>query len=400
MVPAALWLLFINALNFSAMKKCMLVVWLFIVVATSRSQNTIQLGWDFNGNSGNEIAVAASLNNVNIEVASIVRGQGLTPAALSNSFSSGGWTITNSLADAIANNDYLQFSVKAKSSFVVSLSALDAVFRRSSTGPDHFQWQYSDDGILFYNIGNEISFTSTATNGVAQASLDLSGIAALQSVMASVTITIRLYGYNATAAGGSFSLGRLAGNDLALAGSAHSITPVRIINFNAVNKNNSVLLKWITATEINSSRFEIEHSKDGKRFFMIGSMKSENADGGAGYFFLHNDLVAGENFYRLRIVDSDERFEFSNIILVTNQATTSLDVRLVSNGQLALVNHPVIDEPSKLKIMGIDGKIHRVAGLPAMTSKTTIDISNLPSGLFVMVWHSADKLLAKQFCKY
>ncbi|MCW5898163.1 MAG: T9SS type A sorting domain-containing protein [Flavobacteriales bacterium] len=124
------------------------------------------------------------------------------------------------LAGAQSGNKYLQFSITANTGWQVSLSTLDANFRRSSTGPNAFQWQYSLDGFATagVNAGAEISYTGTATNGDAQAQIDLSAIAALQNVAAGTTITFRLFGWGASATGGTFAIGRLAGNDLAIGG--------------------------------------------------------------------------------------------------------------------------------------------------------------------------------------
>lgn len=201
------------------MKKIyVLMICLFAVfISTSNAQIA---AWEFNGNAGNEVTVAATTLNANLAATSVSRGAGLTAASLSNAFSSTNFTVGGTFAEAVTNNTYLQFTIAAAATYKVSLSTLDANFRRSSTGPNTFQWQYSLDGFATagIDIGGAITYTSTASNGTAQPQIDLSVISALQDVVNPAVITIRLYGWGASASTGSFALGRLAGNDLAVDG--------------------------------------------------------------------------------------------------------------------------------------------------------------------------------------
>lgn len=203
---------------------------LCITLLGSSAQAQI-VAWDFNSQLGNQITSPATTADANLTVSPISRGSGLSPSALNNAFSSntngtslGDGFTANSLANAIAQNAFLQFTITANTGFQVSLTVLNANFRRSANGPTDFQWQYSFDGFVTpgVNISSSINFTSTATNGVSQAAIDLSTITALQNVPSTTTITIRLYGWNASATGGTFALGRLTGDDLAIDG---TVTP-------------------------------------------------------------------------------------------------------------------------------------------------------------------------------
>ncbi|MCW5958762.1 MAG: hypothetical protein KIS76_01295 [Pyrinomonadaceae bacterium] len=199
-----------------------LISFLFISATIANSQI---LAWEMDGNAGNEISVASTTIDANLESSSIARGAGIDPSALANSYSSTNFAATT-LATAISSNEYLQITVKPKSAFKVSLSSLDANFRRSSTGPTDFQWQYSLDGFSTagINVGSAINFTNTNNNGVSQAQIDLSSVVALQNVAFPNTITFRLYGWNASATGGTFAIGRLQGNDLAIGGTTAAVT--------------------------------------------------------------------------------------------------------------------------------------------------------------------------------
>ena len=208
------------------MKTLSLSLFVFCLVFCFSTVNAQILAWDFNGNTGSETTVNSTTTSPNLNVSTVSRGAGLSANALANSFSSTSFSSTGtSLNDAITNNDYLQFTVSPQSGFRVSLSTLDANFRRSSTGPNTFQWQYSLDGFATpgINVGPTITYTGTETNGVAQPQIDLSTVPALQNVAFPNTVTFRLYGWNATSAAGTFALGRLDGNDLAVGGTTEAI---------------------------------------------------------------------------------------------------------------------------------------------------------------------------------
>lgn len=175
--------------------------------------------WETAGSAGNEPSLAATTANANLTIGALTRGAGLNATALSNAFSSNNFLNTG-LAGAQSANKYLQFTISPNSGWEVSLSTLDVNFRRSGTGPNAFQWQYSLDGFTTagVNIGAEFSYTGTASNGEAQAQIDLSAVPALQDVPAGTTITFRLFGWGTDNSGGTFAIGRLAGNDLAIGG--------------------------------------------------------------------------------------------------------------------------------------------------------------------------------------
>ncbi len=96
--------------------------------------------------------------------------------------------------------------------------------------------------------------------------------------------------------------------------------PVELLYFYVEKATNGALLSWETATEINNDYFDVEWSTDGINFESIGQVQ------GAGtttevqsYEFLHDNPVNGNNYYRLKQMDFDEVFEYSNIVLLNYQ---------------------------------------------------------------------------------
>lgn len=94
--------------------------------------------------------------------------------------------------------------------------------------------------------------------------------------------------------------------------------PVSFLSFSGQVQGQEISLSWETAWEENNKHFSIQKSQDGKNFLEIGQLEgARNSSEGATYSFLDQKPHAGENYYRLKQVDFDEDFSFSNIIAVS-----------------------------------------------------------------------------------
>ena len=96
--------------------------------------------------------------------------------------------------------------------------------------------------------------------------------------------------------------------------------PVTLISFTAEKQNTDALLKWTTASEINNDYFEVLSSKNNSseslgHFESIGKVRgSGNSTEINSYYFV--DKRPGKNgtyYYRLRQVDYDGKYSYSNI---------------------------------------------------------------------------------------
>lgn len=99
--------------------------------------------------------------------------------------------------------------------------------------------------------------------------------------------------------------------------SLFSPLPVEFISFTGKAEKDNAMLHWATATESNNKQFEVEHSLDGKQFKTIeiipgGGTSFERLD----YSFEHKAVPSGLNYYRLRQVDYDETYAYSDVISI------------------------------------------------------------------------------------
>jgi subtilase family serine protease len=99
--------------------------------------------------------------------------------------------------------------------------------------------------------------------------------------------------------------------------------PVRLISFNAISRSKDVLLQWQTSNEINASKFEVERSRDANSFSSIGTLPANNTPGNHNYQLVDVFPLNGNGFYRLKMIDIDGSFVYSDIINVNRSAINS-----------------------------------------------------------------------------
>ena len=90
--------------------------------------------------------------------------------------------------------------------------------------------------------------------------------------------------------------------------------PVTLTNFNVTKEAQQTHLSWSTSSENYSSHFEIEHSMNARDWKLLGLVASnKESTSTQTYHFTHTNSVLGHHYYRLKMVDQDNSFEYSPI---------------------------------------------------------------------------------------
>jgi len=174
-------------------------------------------------------------------------------------------------------------------------------------------------------------------------------------------------------------------------GDADSIVPVELTSFIASADKERVKLEWTTATETNNAGFEIQRKGSGeweKAGFIEGKgTTAEKQD----YSFTDRVKNAGKYSYRLKQIDFDGSFEYSNIIEIEagyvpkvfnlNQnypnpfnPSTTIEFTLADDGMTELKVFNIIGQEviSLFREEGKAGQIYRIS----------FNASDLPSGIY------------------
>jgi hypothetical protein len=101
--------------------------------------------------------------------------------------------------------------------------------------------------------------------------------------------------------------------------------PVTLVSFNGSWLGNCIKLDWTTSNEINSRKIIVERSNDIGSFIQIGELEAARSSLSVkSYSFIDSVPAAGNNLYRLKLVDIDGKYEYSRIISFSKQNSFSL----------------------------------------------------------------------------
>jgi hypothetical protein len=88
--------------------------------------------------------------------------------------------------------------------------------------------------------------------------------------------------------------------------------PIHLLAFNGQLKNNNAILSWSTSGEVNADRFELERSSNGTWIkFATVTAKGEASN---TYQATDANLAVGKWQYRLKMIDKDGKFSYSQIV--------------------------------------------------------------------------------------
>ena len=141
--------------------------------------------------------------------------------------------------------------------------------------------------------------------------------------------------------------------------------PVELLSFTATPKTNHIELTWATVTEIDNDGFEIERSLNGVNWEMIDFVQG-NGTTTIEQEYSYQDYEVKSNiwyYYRLRQVDFDGQFDYSNIVLAQIQGkviTKSESIKIYPNPAKTFTNihySNLQGENVRYQILNINGQI-------------------------------------------
>jgi hypothetical protein len=149
----------------------------------------------------NIIGPTPSGNSPEISSTGFERGSGVILATSSSNFTASQWNASTQ-ADAVTNNEYIQWSVSASADNSIEITEFDTRNRRDGNGPTDWQIFYSLDNFATVGIALIPAQTSTA----AATNLNFNSLSIVSGTAG--TITFRLYAWNSLTNGGWFRIVR------------------------------------------------------------------------------------------------------------------------------------------------------------------------------------------------
>ena len=176
--------------------------------------------------------------------------------------------------------------------------------------------------------------------------------------------------------------------------------PIELVSFtcNLINTK-KVELNWTTATELNTDYFSIERSSDGITFESIGKLNSAgNSSNILNYSLTDEFALKDVSYYRLKSVDLNGSYKYSEICSVTNYNSSSgiIIYPNPTNGSITVdCNQSISLKTDALSLKDITGKAIEVS-IMSINNKFIIDMSILQPGMyFIEVMFGNKKIVEK-----
>ena len=169
------------------------------------------------------------------------------------------------------------------------------------------------------------------------------------------------------------------------------VVPVELTSFAAAVSENGVALSWQTATETNNRGFEIERSVNNNNFYLVGFVDGVGTTTEKhNYIFTDKLSAAGNYYYRLKQIDFDGSYEYSDVVEVDFSGVTSYAIAQnypnPFNPATQIEFAIPVDAKVSIKVFSVLGQ--EVANLTsnqfsAGSHKVNFDASSLTSGAYI-----------------
>ena len=172
-----------------------------------------------------------------------------------------------------------------------------------------------------------------------------------------------------------------------------SALPINLTDFTAQKYNqNSSLLRWTTFSEISFDYYGIERSLNSRSWEKIGSVKAKgDSKSKVSYEFIDDNITLSRSkeniyYYRLRMVDRDGQFTYSEIRDVDFGRLKTPDLIIHPNPTNDIINLDLTifdknDGPIEITVYDMNGKLV-LSRITTDTGSEIVDISSLPANTY------------------
>ncbi|MFK8162041.1 MAG: T9SS type A sorting domain-containing protein [Lewinella sp.] len=172
-----------------------------------------------------------------------------------------------------------------------------------------------------------------------------------------------------------------------------SLLPVELLEFSAqAAGKRKVNNFWQTANEAGSSHFEVERSANGNEFQYLGRVAAAgNSQVNRSYGFQDAAALPGTSYYRLRMVDLDGSFTYSEVAAVHLDESTSLALYPNPARTTVKLDLPEAHVYTHYSLYAADGRLlHK--GVP-VAGTNTLAVGALPRGVYHLTLEGGGQMI-------
>ena len=189
---------------------------------------------------------------------------------------------------------------------------------------------------------------------------------------------------------------------------AQSTLPVTLLNFSAAYRNGVTVLNWETENEVNFSHYEVERKTESGADYIIVDSKQANGNAGRSAYTSSDNissLTDGVVYYRLRMVDVDGKFKYSNVIMVRKEKKTITGISLSPNPVISTANATVRFEAASNAVVNL--RVMDMAGRQVLAQQNNVtggtnsiqvnNLNRLQPGLYIIQLVNGNELSSFKF---
>lgn len=179
------------------------------------------------------------------------------------------------------------------------------------------------------------------------------------------------------------------------------ILPLHLLSFSGnLLENNEVRLQWNTANEDNVDYFQIEYSNNGREFKQVAAKKAIGfGDNNYSKTLFNNESTI--QYYRLKVVDKDGKFYYSQIIVIKNNAVNDDKLIVFPNPatNTITVTHEKTGKNASIKLIDINGKIILINTVTPGAMQTGFNISQVVPGIYILIFENNGTVMSQKLLK-
>ena len=167
--------------------------------------------------------------------------------------------------------------------------------------------------------------------------------------------------------------------------------PIYLISFSGKASASDNVLNWSTSQEVNSKQIEIERSINGADFVKVGIVSARgNSSSRSEYTYTDKNVKAVNHYYRLKLVDVDGKFSYSNIIVIKRDNLLMSVNRIMPNPFKDKVEIELLAENNNetvLTLYDMSGKLVKTMQVKTTKGINRIlvnDLGGLGSGTYIL----------------
>ncbi len=163
--------------------------------------------------------------------------------------------------------------------------------------------------------------------------------------------------------------------------------PLTLVSFTGKKQDKNVMLNWVTSFEEQMDGYEVEYSIDAQNFASIGFAKAVNNHfSECNYNLLHTSPVTGNNYYRLKTLESNGKFSYSNIVVVNFDDVEQMQIVIQPNPSKDQVSIVLQNQtqPALIQVFDMAGRLMFNEKVTLGQNITQVNLQNWNLGSYIL----------------